>query len=451
MDVTDLQARLAQLDHLLPSQRECLERLLFQLAFNDHQHINVLGSLGSGKSTLALSAAELLSAQYNIALLDTSVNTDSATEQLMQQWFARPGDSALSITEQVVVNDDQQPLAVVIDDAERFSADFIQQLSALPSLVLCFSAERSAEAGVTLTLNRITIDDAEQLLRNETLNSIELAERLANANGNLHQLLLPVEPVSNTEIPGVAADKPLQLKYWTLYASVAAVVLLILLFVLWPEQKQLPVAVRIPVQSQPASALPDTLPSTTIDIAADNSDAADTLVQSSEQLQTEVSSEIATRDDTEVTVAVEEDTTADSIATPTAESEVIPEATSAEPVSTNSGNSAQPVFGYDESQLLSLQKSEVALQLAVLSSDAALTRFKRTYPALDILIYQRNWQGQMQLVLVLAPFASTSEAKVAMSALPAALRASGPFTKAVKTIHSEINARQVSLHSDQQE
>ena len=71
MDITDLQARLAQLDHLLPSQREWLDRLLFQLAFNDNQQINILGASGSGKSTLALAIAELLSGQYNIALLDS--------------------------------------------------------------------------------------------------------------------------------------------------------------------------------------------------------------------------------------------------------------------------------------------------------------------------------------------------------------------------------------------
>ena len=80
MDITDLQTRLAQLDHLLPSQREWLERLLFQLAFNDHQLISILGSAGSGKSTLALAIAELLSDQYNIALLDTSVSKTAATK-----------------------------------------------------------------------------------------------------------------------------------------------------------------------------------------------------------------------------------------------------------------------------------------------------------------------------------------------------------------------------------
>ena len=103
MDITDLQTRLAQLDHLLPSQREWLERLLFQLAFNDHQLISILGSAGSGKSTLALAIAELLSDQYNIALLDTSVSKTAATQQLMQQWFGQPGDPSISITEQIAI------------------------------------------------------------------------------------------------------------------------------------------------------------------------------------------------------------------------------------------------------------------------------------------------------------------------------------------------------------
>ena len=108
----------------------------------------------------------------------------------------------------------------------------------------------------------------------------------------------------------------------------------------------------------------------------------------------------------------------------------------------------QEIFESHSREKIDLQ---VAVQLAVLSSDAALARFKRAYPALDTLSYQRSWQGKMQLVLLLAPFDNASDAKATMAALPAALRASGPFTKAIKTIHSEISARQVSLQSGQQD
>ena len=50
MDITELQARLAHMTQLLPSQREWLERLLFQLAFNQHNTVGVIGAAGSGKS-----------------------------------------------------------------------------------------------------------------------------------------------------------------------------------------------------------------------------------------------------------------------------------------------------------------------------------------------------------------------------------------------------------------
>mgnify|MGYP006190433817 FL=1 len=451
MDITDLQTRLAQLDHLLPSQREWLERLLFQLAFNDHQLISILGSAGSGKSTLALAIAELLSDQYNIALLDTSVSKTAATQQLMQQWFGQPGDPSISITEQIAITEEQAPLAVVIDDAERFSSEFIRQLSSLPSLVFCFSTESSDEAGLTLTLNRVTTDDAEQLLRHDALNSIEIAERLASSNGNMHRLLQPVGPDNRAETAEVVAEKSAELKKRGIWAALAAVFLITLLYVFWPSQKQPELSVRIPVEPAQTPVLP-------VEVPAAGASVEDTAIDSainpgSDQIEAEVSAEAVT--DTEPgseaeTVALPEPV-ADSTESQTAGTEIASEETVSSPAVPDTADSDSTVFGYDEVKLLSLQKSQVAVQLAVLSSDAALARFKRAYPALDTLSYQRSWQGKMQLVLLLAPFDNASDAKATMAALPAALRASGPFTKAIKTIHSEISARQVSLQSGQQD
>ena len=106
-----------------------------------------------------------------------------------------------------------------------------------------------------------------------------------------------------------------------------------------------------------------------------------------------------------------------------------------------------PVYVYQETSLLKLAKSDFAVQLAVLSSDAALTRFTAAYPELEVLSYQRQWQGKMQLVLVLAPFNSSEQAKQQMAQLPAALRATGPFVKSVQAIQAEIKARQLSLQA----
>ena len=449
MDITDLQARLAQLDHLLPSQREWLDRLLFQLAFNDNQQINILGASGSGKSTLALAIAELLSGQYNIALLDASVNTASVIQQLMQQWFGQPGDASIPITEQVALTEDQSPLAVIIDDAERFPPELIQQLSSLPSLVLCFSAQSLDAAGLTLTLNRITTDDAEQLLRHDALNSIEITERLARADGNMHQLLQPVEIEHRDETTDVVAEKHTALKKPVLLASSIAVLLVLLVIVFWPSQRQPESPVRMPVERAPAPALPVELPDSEANIEHTAIDS--TINPDTEQAEAEVSAETTTEQGSDLGTPALQEPVVDTTQNQTAGTAIASAETVSSPEVPDTEGSDSTTFAYDEDTLLSLQKSEVAVQLAVLSSDAALARFKRAYPTLETLSYQRSWQGKMQLVLVLAPFDNASEAKAKMSELPAALRASGPFTKTIKAIQSEINARQLSLQSGQQD
>ena len=104
---------------------------------------------------------------------------------------------------------------------------------------------------------------------------------------------------------------------------------------------------------------------------------------------------------------------------------------------------------HDEQQLLDMPKQQLAIQLAVLSSEAALRRFNRTYPQLASLSYQRNWQGKMQLVVVLAPFADSQAAKAAIKQLPDALRSAGPFVKTLQAVQVEIRARQHSQHVEQ--
>ena len=200
MDTSALQAGLAQLQHLLPSQREWLERLLFQLAFNDVKRIDVVAADGSGKSTLALALAELFSSQHNVALLSARIAPEQAAAELMQQWFASPLRDDVSLAKQVAKAADTTPLLLVIDDAARYPVELLQQLAALPCILCCFSDQSLAEAGLTLTLNRVTAADAAQLLQHEALNSIELAERLARANNNLHLLLLPPRQVAGPRL-----------------------------------------------------------------------------------------------------------------------------------------------------------------------------------------------------------------------------------------------------------
>ena len=64
--MADLHQKLATLQGLLPSQRQWLERLVFQLEFNPYQLIYLVGGPGSGKSTLTLAIADLLSDEFNL-------------------------------------------------------------------------------------------------------------------------------------------------------------------------------------------------------------------------------------------------------------------------------------------------------------------------------------------------------------------------------------------------
>lgn len=439
MDTTELQTRLPGLTHLLPSQREWLERLLFQLAFNDSQQVDILGAEGSGKSTLAMAVAELFSEQYNIALLSAGCHEDQVADQLMQQWFGLPAQPDIALAEQLSIADSQLPLAVVIDDAERYSAALMQQISAAPCLRFCFASQSQDNAGLTLTLNRITTADAEQLLQHQTLNSIELAERLANANGNIHLLLKPVND-KNTAAEAKDTEATASLKKSWLYIAAAAVLLVIVAYLFWPAQDEPKQARRLPVQQQEQAVSSESeMPTDVIVAEPDIEDeaakvAAETSSETivAEQLITEPAA-LPAEPEIDVTPDMVEETSDDT-------APVI-----AEPVSN------EILYQHDEVQLLALQKQQIAVQLAVLSSEAALERFKRTYPQLATLSYQRNWQGKMQLVLLLAPFDDSKTAKTEMKQLPEALLATGPFVKTLQAIQTEIQARQFSQLPTEQE
>jgi septal ring-binding cell division protein DamX len=94
-------------------------------------------------------------------------------------------------------------------------------------------------------------------------------------------------------------------------------------------------------------------------------------------------------------------------------------------------------YPYAESDLLSMSGKAVALQLVVLSNDRALKDFAIRFPALETYTYQRQKNGQRQLVVVLAPFADSTEAKAQISQLPPALQQA--FVKPLADIHSEIS------------
>lgn len=460
MDITLLQQKLAQQTQLLPTQREWLERLLFQLAFNDVPQVEAPGAVGSGKSTLALATAELFSEQYNVALLDGKVAAAQAGEQLMQQWFSQPLKPHTDLAQQVAAASTTSPLLLIVDDAELLPLTVLQQLADLPCLLIYFCSEPLRVAPLSLTINRLTADDAAILLQHEALNSIELASRLAAADGNLHALLLPPRPSSAiTAVDTVKSRIPL----WAIGAPGAVVVLLLLL--LWPAEDK--AAKRQPLPTKPDITHSDNTTATTAnsdtvtddrisDVAAGVSDAGvglDNLSDpSSAAPDVDVLQPQTLAADTAAVIASAQEF---AIAQPDIEA-VEDEAQSLPADITAVANDKQqtvqadnnvPAYVYQETALLQMAKSDFAVQLAVLSSDAALIRFTAAYPELEVLSYQRQWQGKMQLVLVLAPFNSSEQAKQQMAQMPAALRATGPFIKSVQAIQAEIKARQLSLQA----
>jgi septal ring-binding cell division protein DamX len=441
MDTTELQTKLASLNHLAPSQHEWLQRLLFQLAFNDSTHIQATGAEGSGKSTLAMAVAELFSGQYNVAMLNPPVDDVKAQQQLMQQWFGSVWQAEMPLVAQIAGQSSSLPLLLIIDDAERFSATLLQQFAALPCILFCFSERKVAEEGLVLTLGQITAADAEYLLQHENLNSIELAQRLASADGNLHKLLqAPLDmPAADS-----ADSKPqgFRLSTMQLVAAVAGLLIIALLaFMLWPQPQKK--AVRIPV-SKPVETLVQQAeqPVVTEIKAAETESVAQIMQPTSEELMaTDTVEPDSVLPDNNATGIVETEIVESTAVQKAADAQISTPAAAPELVT-----EPEPVADYlfDEQQLLSIDKQQVALQLAVLSSDAALQRFKLAYPQLQTLTYQRSWQGKMQLVLLLAPFSDAAAAKAERDKLPEALRATGPFVKAMQSVQAEVKAQQRS-------
>lgn len=421
METTELQARLALFDHLLPSQREWTERLLFQLAFNNIDHIEAVGDVGSGKSTLALTLAELFSEQYNVALLNTPADESQVASQLMQQWFGLPAQAGVALSEQVAAQDGATPLLLIVDNTEQFSS-VLPQLQNLPCLLFSFSTKPLLDNSLTLTISPPTSADAEYLLQAEQLNPLEMNSRLTEANGNLHLLLRPAAARSIAE---PEHTKPAMPPFKAVYIVIAAVMVAMLLYFFWPDGKTADTPVRIPVQVPAVTVEPE--------------------VNTEPEIVTEQDAVIDLTPEPELIPVIPSSVSEPPIVEGTI-TEVTAQPVAPEPAATDDAITAH-TFKYDEVQLLEMDKQQVALQLAVLSSNTSLQRFNKTYPQLDRLVYQRNWQGKTQWVILLAPFSNAASANQQLAQLPEALRAGGPFVKRLQAVQTEINALQRNQQS----
>ncbi len=208
--MSDLQAKLKTLQGLLPSQRQWMERLTFQLEFNPYQLVHIVGGAGSGKSTLCLSIAELLSDDFNLALLKVEPGLPAflIRQHLLESWFGFCPDGNKPLMQLIGERQSNLPLALVLDQADNVPAELWAELSQVPCLVVAASLQADPHAELNLPLSPITLEDAEQLLQDNAFSTLTIADRLDQAEGNLHVLLDPSTKPKAKHSHAVVASKP---------------------------------------------------------------------------------------------------------------------------------------------------------------------------------------------------------------------------------------------------
>ena len=103
-------------------------------------------------------------------------------------------------------------------------------------------------------------------------------------------------------------------------------------------------------------------------------------------------------------------------------------------------NNAQPIYEFDELQLLQLAQNEFVLQLSGIQNESVL----RSYISdngleNDIWIYQtQRYGGPWFVVLLKASFTSIEDASIAATSLPTQVQQAAPFAKRVSQVQQEI-------------
>jgi energy-coupling factor transporter ATP-binding protein EcfA2 len=532
--MSHLQQKLIKIQGLLPSQRSWLERLVFQLEFNPYQLIHMVGPAGSGKTTLTLAIADLLSNEFNLALIkaEPELSAVQVRQHVLEHWFGTCKDANRSLLQLVGDRQLDEPLALVIDQAEQLPVELWAELAELPCLVIAATEHSDAHAELNLPLPALTLQDAEMLLKDSELSTLSVADRLDNAQGNIHLLL---DPSLKRQQQVVKVDlKPASLAYpLTVFSVGMLAIAAVVVFWLWTEQQSSPAGLGqltyLPEEQEvqtsvnsfanpPASkAVVEQLVGQLETVGSKTASSAATgLAKPVDFLEgSEVSSSAAepvTQTANDVAQTEQQPASANNTAdsrTPNAESAVVvaePSTLPMDKVDASSGAddnkvpdlsqgvAAQPAkpeiqiaaetevsvaeqmaeelndepapqpsvapstepdlaaeaqaelaasnpntggYAYAEADLLSMSGQAVALQLVVLSNDNALKDFAASYPRLETYTYQRLKNGQRQLIVVMAPFADSTEAKAQLSQLPPALQQA--FVKPLADIHSEIS------------
>ncbi|WP_333606456.1 SPOR domain-containing protein [Arsukibacterium sp.] len=422
---------LADFAHLLPTQQELLQRLLFQLTFNDLKRFAILGTIGSGKTTLALVLAEVFSAEHNVALISAVQGRAELEQQLLTQWLGANQASHVDFEQALHhLTAADQPLVLLVDNFQQFPETEQQWLLGLPVSLCCFCESPLASAQLNLTINPLTLADAQQLLQQEQLDPLTLASRLAAAQGNIRLLLDP--PAASAQRSSVKPALPWQ------YLLPGLALLLLLISSSWywwqTDNDKQTLGSAVPNQHTAKPQQPDTTLTQIIEeptVPADDEQQAEPFKE-----QSAASNEFPGN-------LTEPLPLAETLAIEPEQPVLAPELTdstdeSHELIQTQS----EPEWPADEAMLLAASASMVALQFAVLSDLAAVERFEQQYPGLIFYRYQRSWQGKLQWVLLSELQADSSAALSLIATLPARLQAAGPFAKSLRPVQQEIKALQ---------
>lgn len=470
MDIAKLQQGLSELSHLLPLQQDWFTRLLFQLSFNDFAVIQTLGAASSGKSTLTLALAELLSAQANVALI-TAVPEQHVITAIQQQWFGQHGDST-DLSVQVAEYKDEQPLYLIIDDGQNYSAALLQQMIALSIPCFIFATKPVVPEALTLTINQAGLEDAEQLLAAKNLPSEQLLKCVEQAQGDLTLLKNGRAAPNGTrsQASQAATSKPGSIVLMSIAVATLLVLGLVLSYVnfganpakqttlvLEPDLTRQSTAI-IKLPNKPAEPelpmvelQPEVNPLATsiiepLGVKEDGESEEASSIPPLNGNDTEVQNEAVVNDQAAEDITVRQPVAVESTPEPAVNKAIAPVSTKNTELATEAtiAQADKVAVKCHSEQLLTANSTEVALQLAVLSKLAAFNQLQAQYPSLSMSCYQRSWQGKRQLVVLLGPFSDKQGALSAQTGLPKQLASSGSFIKSIKAIQAEITAFNIS-------